>query len=79
MLTKSELQYTQELMTLATRDNFAAHAMGALLHSYYDYTAHDFKKIAKDAYQVADAMMKQREAKPTSKVAKTRAKRRDQR
>ena len=49
-------------MDVQTRDNFAAHALNGLLSSYTGTTwIPQHEDIAKEAFQIADAMMKARE------------------
>lgn len=46
--------------TNSMRDAMAAHALGGIL-SHHGGTEGDFPMIARDAYQIADAMLKERE------------------
>jgi len=50
----------QDGMTL--RDYFAAKAMNGLVGAWGAYDLQDYKEIASNAYFLADAMMKAREA-----------------
>ena len=55
--------YDEECFGMTLRDYFAAKAMQALLRQYPDHLMNSpASEVASDAYSLADAMMKAREA-----------------